>query len=141
MHGRRFRGDAGAATTEFVLVAPLLLFTIMVVVQAGLYFHAVAVASAAAQEGARTATMEGSNAGLGAAEAEAFVEAVAPELLPNPVVNGQETDNGEAVRITVQGEVSRIYDIPGLNLAVNESAESTIERFRPADDAPPTDGP
>ncbi|HEX6567693.1 MAG TPA: TadE family protein, partial [Acidimicrobiales bacterium] len=57
----RLRGDDGAATTELVIVAPVLLFMILLIVQLGLYFHAVTVASAAAQEGAHDASLQGAS--------------------------------------------------------------------------------
>ena len=41
MRHRRCQGDAGAATTETVIVAPLVLFTLLLIVQLGLYFHAI----------------------------------------------------------------------------------------------------
>jgi Flp pilus assembly protein TadG len=143
MQLRRFKGDQGAVTTEFVIVTPVLLFFLMLVVQAGLYYHAVSVASAAAQEGARVAAMEGQANPIAAGEAEAsdFVNALAPTLLINVGAEGQMVDGGDVVRITVTGDVLQVFEFPGINLdfSVQETSESVIEEFRPATEAPPAD--
>ncbi|HEX8803957.1 MAG TPA: TadE/TadG family type IV pilus assembly protein [Acidimicrobiales bacterium] len=139
---RRFRGDDGAATTEFVIAAPAFLFLLMLIVQSGLYFHAVSVASAAAQEGTRAAVVQGGTVADGEAQARDFVAQLAPRLLTDVGVDGRFVDGGEAVRMTVSGDVIEVFRIPGTNVdySVNESSESVIERFRAATEAPPTDG-
>ena len=141
MRSRRLRGDAGAATTELVIAVPAFLFMILLIVQAGLYFHATSIASAAAQEGAHDASLQGERAerlAAGESTARDFVQRLAPELLAGVEVDGQQVDGGEMVRMTVSGDVSQVVVIPGVDLgiSVNESAESPIERFRPAGDAP-----
>jgi Flp pilus assembly protein TadG len=143
MAGRRLGGDAGAATTELVIAAPAFLFMIMLIVQAGLYFHASSVASAAAQEGARAATVQGGSIPEGEDVADEFVATLAPRLLDDVEVNGEPVDNGELVRMTVRGDVTEVFRIPGVDVdfTVTETSEGVIERFRPATDAPPTDTP
>jgi Flp pilus assembly protein TadG len=138
---RRRRGDEGSATTEFVIAAPAFLLVIMLIVQAGLYFHALSVASAAAQEGARAATEAGNTVPDGEREAGEFVRTLAPRLLTGVDVAGQRVDGGDAVRVTVAGEVTNVFRVPGLDidLSVRESAESVVERFRPSTEDPPRD--
>jgi Flp pilus assembly protein TadG len=140
--GRRLRGDEGA-TTELVIAAPAFLFTILLIVQAALYFHAIAVASAAAQDGAREASLAGgTGAGpdLAAGEqvAQDLVDTMAPDLLAGATATGQVVDGGEAVRMTVQGPVAQVLVIPGLDfsITVNEVAETPVEAFRPGGGAP-----
>jgi Flp pilus assembly protein TadG len=41
---RRPRDESGAATTEVVLLTPVLLFLVMIVIQFGLWYHAQHVA-------------------------------------------------------------------------------------------------
>jgi Flp pilus assembly protein TadG len=143
MAGRRLGGDAGAATTELVIAAPAFLFMIMLIVQAGLYFHASSIASAAAQEGARAATVQGGSIREGEDVANEFVRTLAPRLLDNVDVRGQPVDGGELVRMTVRGDVTEVFRIPGVavDFTVSETSEGVVERFRPATDAPPTDTP
>jgi Flp pilus assembly protein TadG len=139
---RRLGGDEGA-TTELVIAAPAFLFMIMLIVQAGLYFHASSVASAAAQEGARAATVQGGSIPEGRQVANDFVQALAPRLLDDVEVDGRYVDGGELVRMTVRGDVTEVFKLPGVDLdfTVQETSEGVIERFRPATDAPPTDAP
>jgi Flp pilus assembly protein TadG len=133
----RLRGDAGAATTELVLAAPAFLFMILLIVQAGLYFHAINVASAAAQEGAHDASLQGDRGermAAGEQTASDLVNDLAPELLAGVSVDGQLVNGGDDVRMTVTGDVSQVVVIPGVDLgiSVSESAESAVEAFRPA---------
>ena len=52
---RRHAEESGVASAELVLAMPVLLFVLMLMVQFGLWYHGAHVATAAAQEGARTA--------------------------------------------------------------------------------------
>lgn len=142
MRPRRLGGDEGA-TTELVIAAPAFLFMIMLIVQAGLYFHASSVASAAAQEGARAATVQGGTIAEGQQVARDFVETLAPRLLDDVEADGRYVDGGELVRMTVRGDVTEVFKLPGVDLdfTVQETSEGVIERFRPATEAPPTDAP
>jgi Flp pilus assembly protein TadG len=142
VRARRLGGDEGA-TTELVIAAPAFLFMIMLIVQAGLYFHASSIASAAAQEGARAATVQGGSIPEGQQVADDFVQTLAPRLLDDVEVDGRYVDGGELVRMTVRGDVTEVFQLPGVDLdfTVQETSEGVIERFRPATDAPPTDAP
>ncbi|MGH9187268.1 MAG: TadE family protein [Acidimicrobiales bacterium] len=130
---RRCRGDEGSATAELVVAFPMFLFMIMLIVQAGLYFHAVGVASAAAQEGARAARHQGATIEEGEAEAREFVQALAPRLFVNPVEVTGDPVGTDRVRMTVTGQVIQVFVIPGANIdfTVRESSEGPVERFRP----------
>lgn len=145
MTPRRLRGDEGAAATELVIIAPVFLFLILLIVQLGLYFHAINVASAAAQEGARDASLYTPSRGLAIAQGEAtardLVDTLAPELLAGVQVDGVDVDGGDSVRMTVRGDVSQVVAIPGIDLSisVNETAETPVEEFRPAGDTPADD--
>jgi Flp pilus assembly protein TadG len=140
MRGRRLGGDAGSATTEFVIATPAFLFTIMLIVQAGLYFHAVSITSAAAQDGARTAAVGGTPDDLAAGEVVAtnLIGELAPQLLFNVQAAGTSEDGGDVVRMSVSADVTTVFAFPGMNIdfSIDESAESAIERFRPPGDAP-----
>jgi Flp pilus assembly protein TadG len=145
MRGRRLRGDAGAATTELVIATPAFLFLIMMIVQSGLYFHAVSLASAAAQDGARTAAVGGTDASVAAGEARAdqMLRDLGPNLLLNRNVDGDLVDGNEMVEMHVDADVVRVFVFPGVNVSfhVQEVAESAVERFRPAGDVPTDDTP
>lgn len=142
MRPGRWGDDAGAATTEFVIAAPAFLFVIMLIVQAGLYFHAVSVASAAAQDGARAASLEGATTGDGERVAGDLVHRLAPRLISDVRVQGGHLPGGQVVRMTVSGHVSEVFVLPGahVDLSVHETAERVVEHFRPADEPPPGRG-
>jgi Flp pilus assembly protein TadG len=129
-------------TAEFVIATPLLMFFVMLIIQAGLYFHATNVASAAAQEGALAATLEGDfdRIAAGEADAAAFIQEVAPRLLSNVDVQGVPVDGGEIIRITVDADVLPVFAFPGVNLdwSVHETSQRTVERFRPANEQAPS---
>jgi Flp pilus assembly protein TadG len=147
MTPRRLRGDEGAASTELVIIAPAFLFLILLIVQLALYFHAINVASAAAQEGARDASLYSADPAGALAEGESsaldLVQKLAPELLAGVQINGSHVDGGDSVRMTVTGNVSQVVSIPGMDLgiSVSESAETPVEQFRPAGDTPSDDTP
>ena len=63
------RRDRGSATTELVILTPLLVLLVLLTVQMAIYFHVAHVASAAASEGA--AVGAGSRSDVDRAEAAA----------------------------------------------------------------------
>ena len=125
----RARGDAGAATTEVVLVTPVLLLLVMFVIQFGLWYHAQHVAQAAADEGARAAKVENANEEDGIASANAFLDQSSRSLIGARSV--QATRSSEVVTVTVSGQVASV--VPGLDLTVSAKATDPVERFRPDD--------
>lgn len=146
MRARRLGGDAGAATTELVIVAPVLMSMILLIIQFGIYFHASNVAGAAAQEGAGSAAVlatddNGARLAHGQSEANEFIDVMAGNLLTNPSVEPSLVDGGEAVRISVTAEVVDIFAVPGvdMDLLVTETAENVIEDFRPANEGAPSE--
>lgn len=120
-------GEGGAATAELVLVTPVLLFMVLLIVQFGLWFHASHVASAAAQEGARAARVEGSSAPAGKARAEAFLDAVGQALVLERTVTATR-DPGGVARVEVSGRAIQV--VPGFRLPISAESEGPVEEFR-----------
>lgn len=122
---RRPEAERGSATTEVVLLTPVLLFLVMAIIQFGLWFHAQHVAQAAADQGVRAARSNGSTAEEGRQRAEDFLDAAAPTLIADPiVVAGRE---GDLASVTVDGTATAL--VPGLSLTVHAEATSPVERF------------
>lgn len=109
---------------------PALLFVILVAVQFALAYHAKTIATAAAQDGARAAQVEGGMAGDGQAVAESFVRENAPRLLEDVMVDVDA--DGQNVRVEVRGRVASV--VPGLRLQVHGTASGPVERFVPQDE-------
>lgn len=124
---RRGDRDRGAATTEVVLVTPVLLLLVMLVIQFGLWYHAQHVAQAAADEGARAAKVETATAQDGIAGANAFLDQSSSRLINDRNVDATRTL--DVATVTVTGHVTSV--IPGFDLTVSASATDPVERFRP----------
>lgn len=124
-HGRT-HDEEGIATTEAVLVTPVLLFLTMLVVQFGLWFHAQHVAQAAAEEGARAARAENGSATTGQTRAEVFLDQAGPTIITGRAVTATRTAN--VVTVEIHGRSVNV--VPGFTLPVNATATSPIERFQ-----------
>lgn len=118
--------EAGTASTEAVLLTPVLLFVVMLVVQFGLWFHAEHVVQAAAREGVRAARAEGSSAESGETRAAEFLAATGPTIVRDPQVSAS-VDADRAV-VNVSGYA--VHIVPGLPMPVRATAAGEIERFR-----------
>ena len=129
---RRPEAERGSATTEVVLLTPVLLFLVMAIIQFGLWYHAQHVAQAAAEQGVRTARSNGSNVEAGRQRAEDFLSDVAPTLIGSPVVVADR--EGDVASVTVDGTAVAL--LPGLTLTVHAEASSPVERFYEDDRGP-----
>ncbi len=119
-------GERGSASTEAVLVTPVLLFLVMLVVQFGLWYHAQHVVRAAAQEGVRVARAELGSAESGQEQAEAFLGAAGPRVVGGIEVVAER--GSETATVSVSGEAVAV--VPGFALPVKATATSPLERFR-----------
>jgi hypothetical protein len=122
----RAGGEAGAATIEAVLVFPALLLLLMLVIQFALWYHASDLATAAAQDGARAARVEGATAADGASRANQLLDQTSRSILQGRQVSVQR--GPDITRADVRGTCVPL--IPFLRLPVHAVAESTTEQFR-----------
>ena len=83
---RRCRGDRGSASTELVIVMPLLLLLVLASVHVGLWFHARHLVNAAAQEGARAARATGANDDDGYHRADQMLRDLGSGSVTDPIV-------------------------------------------------------
>jgi Flp pilus assembly protein TadG len=120
------RTERGSAATEVVLLTPVLLFLVMLVVQFGLWYHAEHVAQAAAQEGVRSARLEGSTADAGRTRAVDFLAVSGPTIVQDATVTASR--DAETATVEVRGHAVTV--VPGFSLPVNAKATSPVERFR-----------
>ena len=126
MGGKRARRESGAATLEAVLVFPVLLLLIMFCIQVALWYHAAALADAAAQDGVRAARVQGASANDGIARANQLLDQAGPTIIGNRQVTASRTP--VLARVEVRGRCIEL--IPFVSLPVHAVAESTTELFR-----------
>ena len=118
--------ERGDATVETVLAVPVLLFLIMVVIQAGLWFHGAQIVEAAAQEGALAGRVETGSPATAEERAREFVTRLSPSIASTAEVHASRS--ADVTKVVVSGRVQQL--IPGLPLTVRGVAESPTERFR-----------
>ncbi|WP_037913354.1 TadE/TadG family type IV pilus assembly protein [Actinacidiphila yeochonensis] len=121
----RPRDDRGAATTQLVLVVPLVLLLTLLVVQFALAWHARHIAQYAAQRALAAARVEDGTAGDGRAQAWQSIDSLGPHILTRPAVTVDRNRTGTSVR--VEGTVITV--VPGVNLHVAGTASGPTERL------------
>jgi hypothetical protein len=138
------RGDRGMTAVEFVLLTPLLFLLLMLTVQFALYLFAKQAATAAVQNGARTAREEAAAKGCDQPTAAWPQDAVAAvtsraqdlggQLVLNPAVKtGFTTDpqlNADCkialVTVRLHSEVPSVF--PGFGLTIDVHAGGPLEQ-------------
>jgi Flp pilus assembly protein TadG len=125
---RARRGERGAATLELVVLFPVVLLVTFGVIEGALWYHARNVALAAAEEGIRVATADGSSAQAGVGAAQAF----ASQAGADGVLSGASATLTEASveRITIRVTGTSLTLFPGWSgHTVSQTASGPIERF------------
>lgn len=128
MSGNRVRDERGDATTEAVLVAPVLILLVSVVISFGLWLHGSQVARSASQEGARAARVPGGSAALAEETTHKYLDQLGHSVVDEPAVHAERDD--VVTRVEVRGKVTSA--IPGLSLTVHAKASAPTESFRAA---------
>lgn len=119
------RPDEGAATAELVIAMPLLLFIIMMVIQAGVWMHATHVAQAAASRAANAAAAYQSSADAGRGTGSDTLSAIGNGVLKNPSVSVTRT--ATEVRVEIRGRAGTV--VPGMAWEVRAVVVRPVERW------------
>ena len=123
-------GERGATTTELAIVFPVLVAVVLAVVQFGVWYHAAAVARAAASEGARAMLVVDGTAAEGRRRTQEFLDQLGRGVIEAPAVTTIRA--GEVAVVEIRASAPEL--LPGLRLAVTARAERPLERFRAADE-------
>jgi len=123
----RLCNDRGSASTELVIVMPLLLLLVLASVHVGLWFHARHVVDAAAQEGARAARAADATDTDGERRARQMLDTLGSTAVTDRTVTVSR--DARFVTVTITGNAPPI--VPGLVLPVSATSTSPIEAFRP----------
>ena len=117
----------GSVSLEAVLLMPILVATLMTIVQVALYAHASRLADAAAREGTRTVRLVG-DAHAGRERAATFLATHGARIVLAPVVDAQATAG--VASVIVRGQAVSV--VPGVRLAVTARSSGPVEAFVPA---------
>ncbi len=121
------RGEAGALTLSYVIVFPAVLFALLFIVQAALYYTARDLALAAARQGADVAREYNSTDGAGVTAALALIRQDGSGMLARE--QAVTTRSGTTVAVTVTGRAWSL--LLGVPVGVSETVQEPIERFVP----------
>lgn len=122
----RLAGERGSASLELAVVFPAVLALILVIVQAGIYWHARTLALTAAQEGLRSTTTLHGTTRAGEADATDFLtRAGADGWLTNQQVDAERSPAEATVTVTGRA-ISLVPGVPGL--PVRQHATGPVER-------------
>jgi Flp pilus assembly protein TadG len=119
------RTDRGEATTQLVLLTPVVLLLLLVIVQLALWIHAAHIATAAASEAVSVASRVDGSSATGVAAASTVVSESGARLLGAPTVSRSATWSSSEVRVGVP----RV--LPGFPASVARRAAGPVERVVP----------
>ena len=109
-------GTSGSVSIEAVLIVPLFLAAIFAILEGSLWVHASSVAQAAAQDGARAATVLGGTEETGRDTAQTILDA----RLVGEDWQIVTTSDPASFTVSITGRAPSV--VPGLSFAVRESA-------------------
>lgn len=109
-----------------MLIVPLVLVTMLFVVQFALAYYARTVVAGAAQDGASAGARRDSSAAAGAALAESLAEEGAGALLTSH--SSSASTDGDVVSVTVEGEVVSLLPFVG-TITVKATSSARVEEF------------
>lgn len=127
---RRRRGERGAATIEYLLMAPVMLGLFAMMVHFSLLAYTNRTVQAAAREGAVAAAHWDGTAATGRQTADAYMSDSLLRATEYHRVDSV-TRSQETARVTVTAEVVALPLVSWLDRRVTATAEVPVERFTP----------
>lgn len=121
---QRVGDERGTAVIEGLLTFGLIVLVLVFGVQAAMYVHARSVAQTAAQEGARSAAVDG--AGAGSSRASAVLRAAGGTGVGLSASAAADADN---VTVSVVGQAPRVFPVGLLMPDITATASLPLERF------------
>lgn len=121
--------DSGEATTQLVIVLPVVVFIVMLAIQSALYFHISHVAGAAAAEGAAAASASGLTSAEAARRGRERADALARETGTDLGSPTSVSVSAADVQVTVRTRVPMI--IPFFPTMATRTVVEPRERFIP----------
>ena len=120
------RDERGSVSIQMIILMPVMFLVMFTGMQAALYYHARAVAIAAAQEGARAAGSENGSRESGVDAARDFIsQAGGSDALTSSSVSGSRSATTATVTVTGQS----LSVIPGWKITISQSSSVPAERL------------
>jgi TadE-like protein len=117
-------------TAELVVATPLLLFLLLVVVQFGVWLHAVHIAQAGADQGLAAARAQGGTLAAGQSQADTVLGQLAGGILAGPRVDVASVSGpGGQPQIRVEVTASTVSVVPLLHLPVHVVTQGPQEAW------------
>jgi Flp pilus assembly protein TadG len=116
--------DRGSSSVQVVIILPVLFLVVLTGLQVALMYQARSLALAAAQEGARTAAVEGGTSAAGISAASSFMSASKAGVTGTKV-----TGNRSATSATVRVTTTSLSVVPGWKPTITQSASMPVERI------------
>lgn len=129
---REGRGERGSSSVEAVLLFPVLLFVVLIAIQADLYAHARHVARAGAREGVQAARHYDGSTTAANTRARHYLQLLGGRVLTVRSVHATRTATQASV--TVVGDVRGV--LPWPKIAIRETSTAPVERFVPTQEQP-----
>ena len=121
------RDERGSATVEVAIALPVVMLLLMLVVQAGVYFHTQAVATTAANKGLDALRVETGTAHAATDTTSRFLDRHAPALRSSDIDAAR---TGDTAQVTVSGDVVSL--VFGVDLfPVRVTASAPVEQVTP----------
>jgi hypothetical protein len=115
-------------SAEVAVATPVLLLTLLAIVQFALWSHATHVAQAAAAQGLSAARVHTGTATAGDSRARQVLHELGDGPLTNPIVHTNRTV--DQATVDIEGTATSV--IPFVQLPVHAHAAGAVERFVPA---------
>jgi Flp pilus assembly protein TadG len=129
--GARDGGDRGSSSVEFAILFPIIVALLLAGPQLGMWYFAREAAEAAAQAGARAASVSEATGGAGQQAADVYLARLGTGTISRYSVT--EDDTATTVSVHVIAEVPNVIPLPGFSPTVDVTVERGKERFTTPD--------
>jgi Flp pilus assembly protein TadG len=119
--------ERGSSVVEFTILFPIIVGLLLAGPQIAMWEFARQAAEAAAQAGARAASVDGAPAGAGKAVAEIYLSRVASGTITSKTVTEQ--DGVTTVTIHIHATVPNVIPLPGFTPTLDVTVVRGKERF------------
>ncbi len=121
------RDERGSSAVEYAILFPIIVILLFGGTQTAMWFFGREAATAAAQAGARAASVHGAPSGVGAAAADAYLGRVGSGTLSG--YQADESADADTVSVHVHAAVINVIPLPGLNPSVDVTVTRPREVF------------